>query len=186
VSIFDARPDADVAICIQAEGLAKKIVASAGKHGLDASAYGGKPCKSGRSGHMLQIFMRRELCDEFVYPSHPFGVPDKARSKPLSAYLQKDVKIQGQVRITANPDVFIRAVCVRMFVYSADPFFHAHREAFQDELIDLLNPILGNPATRIKAARGIFGGTLPAWWTDEDQSDAAGSVGLDRYSKSAM
>ena len=52
---------------------------------------------------------RRELCDEYVYPSFPFGVPDKKRDKPLSKYLAQDVAIQGQVRITLNPDVFLRA-----------------------------------------------------------------------------
>ena len=26
---------------------------------------------------MLQIFLRRELCDRYVYPAFPFGAPDK-------------------------------------------------------------------------------------------------------------
>ena len=45
------------------KALATKIVQLAVKHGLDCKAYGGKPCKSGRAGHYLQIFIRRELVD---------------------------------------------------------------------------------------------------------------------------
>ena len=67
--------------------LAKAIVALSVEHGLDARGFGGKACKSGRSGHLLQIFMKREMVDRYVYPSHPYGVPDKTRDKPLSKYL---------------------------------------------------------------------------------------------------
>merc|ERR1719356_1741479 len=68
--------------------LAKAIIAVSAKHGLDTSGVpGGKKCKSGRSGHMLQIFIRRELCDMFAYPSFAYGVPDKKRQKPFSKYL---------------------------------------------------------------------------------------------------
>ena len=37
------------------------LVDLAVKHGLDCKAYGGAPCKSGRAGHYLQIFLRREV-----------------------------------------------------------------------------------------------------------------------------
>eukprot|EP01062_Namystynia_karyoxenos_P054967 TRINITY_DN455_c0_g1_i1.p1 TRINITY_DN455_c0_g1~~TRINITY_DN455_c0_g1_i1.p1 ORF type:complete len:650 (+),score=228.05 TRINITY_DN455_c0_g1_i1:93-2042(+) len=165
--------------------LAKKVVSLAQEHGLDACAHGGKPCKSGRAGHFLQMFIRRELCDEYVYPSFPFGVPDKARMKPLGKYLEGDTKIAGQIRITANPDIFLRATCVRMFVYSADPTFHAKRPAFQEKLVAALEPIVGDAAVRTKAARGIFGGKLPAWWKADDQSDLA-KMPAHRYKASAL
>eukprot|EP01008_Symbiontida_sp_HLA12_P001845 NODE_304_length_1001_cov_329.391800_g301_i0.p1 GENE.NODE_304_length_1001_cov_329.391800_g301_i0~~NODE_304_length_1001_cov_329.391800_g301_i0.p1 ORF type:complete len:223 (-),score=33.56 NODE_304_length_1001_cov_329.391800_g301_i0:108-776(-) len=153
-------------------GLSKKIVSLAGKHGLDASGFGGAACKSGRSGHMLQIFMRRELVDKYAYGSHAMGVPDKARPV-LSKALGAKGPICGQVRIACDPLVFMRANCVRMFVYSADPTFHKNREAFQEELTDLLHPILGAASTRKAAAKGIFAGKLPDWWSPPDQSDAA-------------
>ena len=113
-------------------------------------------CKSGRAGHLLQIFIRRELVDKYCYPSKPFGVPDKSRN-PLGKYLSKTGERKGQVRITVNPgihflrssrsyisdnhfakEVFLRAACVRMFVFSADPTFHGNRDLFQQELRCLL------------------------------------------------
>ncbi|CAE6960143.1 trip12 [Symbiodinium natans] len=167
--------------------LAADIIALAVKSGLDCSGIpGGKKCKSGRSGHMLQIFLRRELCDEYVYPSFPFGVPDKKRMKPtLGKYLTEDVKIEGQVRITLNPDVFLRATTARMFTFSADPTFHKNRPDFQEELKSLLEPILGTEAVRKKAASGIFGGDPPDWWSAEDQSDMA-KMSKGRYGSSSL
>eukprot|EP01065_Artemidia_motanka_P017684 TRINITY_DN2112_c0_g1_i1.p1 TRINITY_DN2112_c0_g1~~TRINITY_DN2112_c0_g1_i1.p1 ORF type:complete len:664 (+),score=206.11 TRINITY_DN2112_c0_g1_i1:60-1994(+) len=165
--------------------IAKKTVSLAQEHGLDACAHGGKPCKSGRAGHFLQMFIRRELIDEYVYPSFPYGVPDKARMKPLSKYLEENSKIKGQIRITANPDVFLRATCVRMFVYSADPTFHARRPEFQEKLVSVLEPILGDSEVRTKAARGIFGGKLPKWWKADDQSGLA-KMAPGRYKASIL
>jgi len=166
--------------------LAKDIVALACTYGLDTrGCIGGKACKSGRSGHMLQIFLRRELCDRYVYPSFPFGVPDKDRNLPLSKYLAEKAPIQGQVRITLNPDVFLRATYARMFTYSADPTYHEQRPQFIKELIGLLEPILGHEKVREKAARGIFGGKPPEWWTPEDQSDLA-AMPAARYATSSM
>merc|ERR1719440_1499904 len=108
--------------------LAKNIVALAAKHGLDTCGIpGGKKCKSGRSGHMLQLFLRRELCDKYVYPAFPYGVPDKARDLPLSKYLEGDTTIQGQVRITLNPDIFLRSNLSRLFTFSADPTYAENR-----------------------------------------------------------
>eukprot|EP00929_Paragymnodinium_shiwhaense_P117603 TRINITY_DN8840_c0_g1_i1.p1 TRINITY_DN8840_c0_g1~~TRINITY_DN8840_c0_g1_i1.p1 ORF type:complete len:560 (-),score=139.54 TRINITY_DN8840_c0_g1_i1:260-1939(-) len=167
-------------------GLAKDILGLAAKHGLDTCGIpGGKKCKSGRSGHMLQIFLRRELVDKFVYPAFPFGVPDKARDKPLSKYLEGNTPIQGQVRITLNPDVFLRATYARMFTFSADPTYHGNRSAFIGELVGLLEPILGDESLREKAAKGIFGGKPPEWWTPEDQSDLA-AMPASRYMASDM
>jgi len=167
------------------KAVAKKAVDLAQEHGLDACAHGGKPCKSGRSGHFLQMFIRRELCDEYVYGSFPYGVPDKSRMPSLAKYLETNNKIAGQIRITANPDIFLRATCVRMFVYSADPTFHAKRPAFQEKLVAALEPILGDAEVRTKAARGIFGGKLPTWWKADDQSDLA-KIAPARYKKTLM
>lgn len=156
------------------EKLAKDILSLSAKHGLDTSGIpGGKPCKSGRSGHMLQIFLRRELVDKYVYPAFPYGVPDKKRDLPLSKYLAERAPIVGQVRITLNPDVFLRATYSRMFTYSADPTYSKNRPAFMKELVGLLEPILGDEEVRVTAAKGIFGGKPPEWWTPEDQSDLA-------------
>lgn len=166
--------------------LAKDILDLSAKHGLDTSGIpGGKKCKSGRSGHMLQIFLRRELVDRYVYPALPYGVPDKPRDLPLSKYLADKSPIQGQVRITLNPDVFLRVHLSRMFTFSADPTYHGNRKEFIKELVALLDPILGDEDVRVKAARGIFGGKPPDWWTPEDQSEKA-AMPASRFAKSTL
>lgn len=166
--------------------LAKDVIAAAATHGLDTCGIpGGKKCKSGRSGHMLQLFIRRELVDKFIYPAFPFGVPDKKRDLPLSKYLAEKDPIEGQVRITLNPDVFLRATYARMFTYSADPTYNKNRPEFIKELVGLLEPILSTEAVRLKAARGIFGGDPPDWWTPEDQSDLA-AMPAERFATSSM
>mmetsp|Transcript_23777 Transcript_23777/g.53943 ORF Transcript_23777/g.53943 Transcript_23777/m.53943 type:complete len:565 (-) Transcript_23777:107-1801(-) len=172
---------------VTAPSLAKEIIKLAKVHGLDTRGIpGGDKCKSGRSGHMLQIFLRRELIDEYVYPAFPFGVPDKKRMKPFSKYLaDDDGAIHGQVRITLNPDVFLRATTARIFTYSADPTFNEARPAFQEALTALLKPILGDEETRIKAATGIFGGKPPSWWSPEDQGEAA-KMDKGRYGSSVL
>lgn len=165
---------------------AKDILGLAKTAGLDTTGIpGGMKCKSGRSGHMLQIFLRRELVDQFVYPAFPYGVPDKKRDLPLSKYLAENEPIQGQVRITLNPDVFLRATYARMFTYSADPTYHAGRPAFIKSLVELLTDVLGDEDGRTKAAKGIFGGKPPEWWTPEDQSDLA-AMPASRFATSSM
>lgn len=154
------------------KSLAKKTVKLAEKHGLDARGHGGKMCTSGRAGHLLQVFIRRELVSKYVYPSKPYGVPDLSRD-PLSGYLGKGGEKKGQVRLTVNPEVFLQASCVRMFVFSADKTFHKNRSLFQEELRELLDDILETEESRKTAAKGIFGGKLPKWWSSEDQSEAA-------------
>eukprot|EP01062_Namystynia_karyoxenos_P014827 TRINITY_DN1535_c0_g1_i1.p1 TRINITY_DN1535_c0_g1~~TRINITY_DN1535_c0_g1_i1.p1 ORF type:complete len:643 (+),score=206.51 TRINITY_DN1535_c0_g1_i1:99-2027(+) len=149
-----------------------RTLALAREYNLDTQPFGGETIKSGRTGHMLQILVRRELCDEYVYPSEPYGVPDESRM-PLEAHLRKDVKAQGQVRITCNPDYFLRATCVRMFTASADKKFHEGREEFQKKLVEALQCILGDKEVRRKAAQGVWGDELPDWWDDDSQDDLA-------------
>jgi len=166
--------------------LAKSVIELSAKHGLDTCGIpGGKKCKSGRSGHMLQLFLRRELIDKYVYPAFPFGVPDEKRNLPLSKYLAEHAPIEGQVRITFNPDIFLRARYARLFTFSADPTYHANRPNFIKELVGLLEPILGDEEVRVKAATGIFGGKPPEWWTPEDQSELA-AMPASRFASSSM
>mmetsp|Transcript_96603 Transcript_96603/g.277409 ORF Transcript_96603/g.277409 Transcript_96603/m.277409 type:complete len:632 (+) Transcript_96603:72-1967(+) len=156
--------------------LAADIVALSEKHGLDVSQFGGKGCESGRAGHMLQIFIRRDLVDQLAYAAVPYGAVDKKRH-PISKWLNSDSNMNfGQARIVAHPKFFMQASCVRMHVVSADPCFHASRPEFQEELTSLLGVILSKDSLREKAARGIFGGELPAWWTNEDQRQHCSSV----------
>jgi len=72
-----------------------------------------------------------------------------------------------------------------MFTYSADPTYNDNRPAFMKELVELLEPILGDEKVRTKAATGIFGGKPPDWWTPEDQSEKA-AMPASRYASSSM
>lgn len=149
--------------------LANEIIAMSEKHGLDVSQFGGKPCQSGKAGHLMQLFIKRDLVDKLVYAAKPYGPLDDERM-PISKWMDSNSSFQvGQARVVAHPKYFMQANCVRMFVASADPTFHKNRQAFQSELIQKLGLILGEPSLREKAATGIYGGTLPSWWTSEDQ-----------------
>jgi len=164
--------DCGVALA-EAKRLTGKIVGLAEKYGLHVGAFGGKASKSGLSGHLLQIFMKRHLVDKYAYASLPMGVPDVSRD-PIGLHLMTCGKphIQGQVRIVVHPAAFLQASKVRMFVYSADEEFHRNRGTFQELVTALLNPVLGSREARVTAAKGIFGGRLPAWFQPDDQRDA--------------
>mmetsp|Transcript_26130 Transcript_26130/g.60937 ORF Transcript_26130/g.60937 Transcript_26130/m.60937 type:complete len:585 (+) Transcript_26130:147-1901(+) len=150
------------------------VIKLAEKHGLDVSQFGGKPCRSGKPGHLLQIFIRRSLIDSLCYAAKPYGFVDEERM-PISEWVNSGKSTQfGQARILCHPRYFLRANSVRQFVASSDPTFHNNRKAFQQELTGLLKVILGEPSLREKAAKGIYGGSLPSWWTAEDQRLKAG------------
>lgn len=146
--------------------LAKAIVALSEKHSLDVSQFKGKPNKSGKTGHLLQIFVKRSLVNKYAYASLPFGVKDTKRPD-LEAAMEGTGPIQGQARVVTNPSVFMRSQAVRMYVYSADSTFHANRPLFQKEMTELLDPIIGTKEARLKAAEGVYGGKLPAWFNPD-------------------
>eukprot|EP00928_Gymnodinium_smaydae_P004328 TRINITY_DN11484_c0_g6_i1.p1 TRINITY_DN11484_c0_g6~~TRINITY_DN11484_c0_g6_i1.p1 ORF type:complete len:476 (+),score=75.33 TRINITY_DN11484_c0_g6_i1:84-1511(+) len=157
----------------KARALADRIVDLSEEHGLDVTQFGGKPCKSGQAGHLLQIFIKRNLVDQLTYAAKPYGFVDEERM-PISRWVNGNNSVAaGQARIVAHPRYFMQANCVRMYVASADATFHGNRKVFQSKLIDLLKPILGDPALRTKAATGIYGGSLPPWWSAEDQRSKA-------------
>merc|ERR1711920_1164856 len=139
--------------------LAQQVVHLAKKHGLPQAT--GK----GHTGHLLQVFIHRNCVDRCAYASMPMGVPDASRN-PISAALQRGGPIQGQARVVCNPSAFMRASKVRLYAASADEKFHVNRPAFQQELVELLSPILGSAEVREKAAQGIYNGKLPSWWKD--------------------
>jgi len=161
--------------------LANEIILLSERYSLDVSQYGGAKCKSEKPGHMLQIFIRRDLLDQFAYASEPYGKPHQER-QPVSRWLGEDMKTHwGQARIVAHPKIFMQPDCVRMYVESADPFFHQNRSKFQSELTTLLETILSEPSLLEHATTGINGGTLPIWWSAEDTEAAMPRRGLRDY-----
>ena len=153
----------------KASKLAQDIIRLSETHGLDVSQFGGEPCKSGKSGHLLQIFVKRSLVDKLTYASLPFGYTD-ARRMPMADYMNKDSDFSwGQARLLCHPKYFMQANCVRMNVASADPTFHHNRQKFQSDLVEMLGGVLGEANLRKKAAKRIYGDALPSWWSSVDQ-----------------
>jgi len=136
----------------------------------------------GRTGHILQIFMKRHLVDKYVYAALPYGVPDPSRA-PLGEHLNGPGPIVGQVRMVVHPSAFLRATRTRVYCYSADPAYHKRRAELQETLTDILEPALGSDQARARAARGIFGAELPAWYSTEDQRQVANSMPRQRGSR---
>lgn len=149
--------------------LAQKVMDLAVKHGLPQAS------RSGQQGHLLQMFIHRSCVDKWAYASHPMGVLDASR-QPLSKHLAKDCKMVGQVRVVVNPSAFMRAQSVRLHAYSADAPFHRNRPRFQEDLFEVLDPILGSAEVRRTAATGIYGGKLPAWWKDLETEKIAAAA----------
>lgn len=151
---------------IDARHQAPKILELARNSGLIAGRCG----QSARSGHLLQIFMKRHLVNKYAYASHPMGVPDNTRM-PLDRHLGGSRCIQGQVRMVVHPSAFLRSSKVHMYTFSADEKFHKTRKSFQHELVAILSAALGDADRRERAAEGIFGGSLPSWFSADDQRD---------------
>lgn len=122
----------------EAATLVDELIALAAQHGLDASILGGQPSPSGHAGHILQIFIRRDLVDHLCYPAKPYGEVDEERL-PLSKWMSGDHSFSwGQARILAHPQHFMNEKIVKLFTISADPTFQSSRAVFHERLRSVL------------------------------------------------
>jgi len=143
--------------------LLSDIIAAAEESGLDTSGFGGQHCPGAKTGHLLQIFVRRELVDQLAYAAQPFGAVDESR-QPLSQWLDSTESLEwGQARFVANPEYLMKPSAVRMFTVSADPNFHANRGALQQKLTNLVARAFGDKPARHRASASLYGGALPEW-----------------------
>lgn len=143
--------------------LAEDLIRLSEMFGLDVAHCGGSPYDKERNGHLLQIFIKRSIVDDLVYAAKPFGEVEGTR-QPISKWLGSDSNMSfGQARIVVHPKLFMKKNCVRMFLASADPAFHAQRPAFQEELIKLISEALADPKDRHAARDGIYNGSYPEW-----------------------
>lgn len=134
----DELTRAGCAVPTEASSMVDRLLELAGEAGLDCSILGGRPSPSGHAGHLLQIFVRRDLVDQLCYPALPYGEIDQERV-PLSRWLNGCSGFGwGQARILANPKYFVDPEAVKLFAISADPTFHRGRAKFQQELQQLL------------------------------------------------
>jgi hypothetical protein len=145
------------------EQLLRDINAAAENAGLVPSEYHGPESQSANPGHLLQIFVRRDLVDHLAYAAHPFGAVDETR-QPLSQWLDGDASFEwGQARLIANPEYLMKPSAVRMFMASADPIFHAKRKQFQERLVFLFSRAIGDKKAQEHASAKLYGGVLPEW-----------------------
>ena len=108
------------------EGVMDRIIAIAESHGLPVSAYarkGSHNTLSGRTngrltGHMLQLFIKREHADSLAYASQPMGVPVQGYDS-ICHYAAKKPFASGQVRIYMDPEVFTDPSMTQTFHYCA-------------------------------------------------------------------
>lgn len=122
----------------EATALVDELMELAAQHGLDASILGGKPSPSGHAGHILQIFIRRDIVDRICYPAKPYGEVDEDRL-PFSKWINGEQSFSwGQARILAHPQYFMNGKLVKVFAISADPTFQAGRPEFHSKLKAIL------------------------------------------------
>ena len=59
-------------------------------------------------GQVLQIFIHKSVVDAFAYGAQPLGAL-APRGIPLTAWLQQQCPLEGQVRLVPHPDLFLDA-----------------------------------------------------------------------------
>lgn len=129
---------------LQAVGVPKKLLQMIIQKIMKLAEMFGLPQVLGSrvlQGHLLQIFIHRSCVDRLAYASLPFGVHDLSRH-PLSKSLASSGQIAGQARLIVNPGDFLQDNAVKMYTYSADPFFNTQRCTFQDALCHVLSQVL--------------------------------------------
>ena len=98
-------------------------------------------------GQVLQIFVHKSVVDAFAYGAQPLGAL-APRGIPLTAWLQQQCPLEGQVRLVPHPDLFLnpghsRQHLVKIFDFC--PSKNLDKVAMRRELQAVLRPYL-NPA----------------------------------------
>lgn len=155
-SVFDMNYRNVLEQLLRRAGIRKQQIAStlnllveAGqKHGLDVNGFQTlKQQQHSRinTGHCLQIFLRRELVDKYVYASTAGGTPIRKRLssalKPKKTAAQRP--LSGQVRICFNPAIFMNSDDAHLILFSSNPAYHnGGRQKLQKALCNILSPII--------------------------------------------
>ena len=79
------------------------------------------------TGHMLQIFINKEIVDQYAYPSQCLGYRD---GKATMSEVLRSGKTNGQARIYISPDLFRSPEYSRPYYYCADLTFSMNRDRF--------------------------------------------------------
>merc|ERR1719198_1742548 len=136
--------------------VATELAQLASKFGLIGSIYGhgGPNAVSRLGGQMLQIFIRHDEVNKWVYHSRPYGIPIEATTS-VSDWLAKPAskaqpeRLDGQGRILLDPRIFFDPTRGRIYHYCGDwefyggsPDMEGSRAAFVLELRRVLSRIL--------------------------------------------
>jgi hypothetical protein len=141
----------------EVQDVLEQIVKIAQAHDLDVSEFTSDRSELKRCGHMLQIFVRRDLVDQLAYASAPWGDVDQSR-EPISRWFDDDSDTSwGQARVLAHPTFFMKKDCVRLHVASADKTFHKTRQDFSNDLVKVMRKFLEGPSRRKSAEEAILG-----------------------------
>lgn len=135
---------------------------------MGACAWGAPPTNG---GHLLQIFVHKDVVNDIAYRSVPMGVPVRTTSGQSIADFLRDSSARctpigntsgpcnGQSRLFMHPTIFTDPKQARIFHYAAsEEYTRAEgRAQFLTELEQALLPILGSPEGLRKALEGIEG-----------------------------
>ena len=105
-------------------------------------------------GHMLQIFIRKDIVDDVAYSSRPLGVP--TGHKRISELFDRG-EVSGQARLFMSPELFTDESKTRIFYYCSSQEYSSTRVCFIEKLRDLFKPITDDPVLRKKARYSIKG-----------------------------
>lgn len=133
-----------------------------GSDNLNHHAYG--PASSTSTGHMLQIFVRKNASPSLAYASLPYGKPETSRGGlPMSIdEATGRTPACGQARLFMNPQAFVEGSDTETFHYSAirdlcstEEARDLTRGALILELRRALAPLLGTPAALLRTEAGV-------------------------------
>ncbi|CAJ1461549.1 unnamed protein product [Effrenium voratum] len=94
----------------QALQLVHTIADAGARFGLQVSGYcDRKRCSdtSRLGGQMLQIFVSKDIVEDYVYHCQPYGVPIDTALRPWLARPEPEKPLDGQVRILFDPEIFL-------------------------------------------------------------------------------
>lgn len=151
----------------RSETVCDNLVRIGAKYGLPVGVYGSKGSRAGGpgtlSGHMLQVFVSRELADDLAYACAAYGVPTKGAK--LSVMLSPKAKAAptGQARVWMHPEIFTDTSKTMLFHYAASPTLSSGielpngRDAMVAELREALGCLLDTPDAFKRTEKGIRG-----------------------------
>ena len=103
-------------------------------------------------GHMLQLFVRKDVANSVSYVAQPMGVPVPALADIVAH--TSGGSVNGQARVFMHPDIFLDAAKARVFHYCAIPELCSAetkgggltRGSFVQELRNALKPVVADLA----------------------------------------